>query len=389
MPEKNRLAFTKNALEKLPAPTEGRTYFYDTKTPALALCVTANDVRTFYVYKRVNGTPKRIKLGRFPEITLEQARKKAAKLTGEIAEGRDPTADKKFITCGELFEAWVTHAKSHKRTWGEDQRLINKFLSPWKPRRITAVTRADVQRLHSQIGTDNGPYQANRVLSLIRAIWYRAPNYGVHVENPAVGIQKFKEESRDRFLQADELPRFFAALADEPDETLRDFFLIALLVGARRGNIQCMRFDELSFDPPTWRIPQTKSGLAVYVHLPPAAVEILARRHADYAHRSPYVFPSRSKTGHLVEPKAAWKRIITRAGIANLRIHDLRRTLGSWQAMNGASLPIIGKSLGHRSTASTSVYARLTLEPVVESVNAATTAMIQAGKAKGGDDGQE
>jgi integrase len=387
MPEKNRLAFTKNALEKLPAPTDGRVYYYDAKTPALALCVTSNDVRTFYLAKRIQGAYKRIKIGRFPEVTVEQARKKASKLTGDIADGRDPTAEKRFITCGELFDAWIAHAKSHKRTWQEDERLIKKFLAAWKPRRITAVTRADVQRLHSQIGTDNGPYQANRVLALIRAIWYQAPNYGHHVENPAVGIQRFKEESRDRFLQPDELPRFFAALAEEPDETLRDFFLIALLVGARRGNIQQMRFEEICFSPPSWRIPQTKSGLAVFVHLPPAAVEILARRHADYSHRSPYVFPSRSRTGHIVEPKSAWKRIITRAGIRDLRIHDLRRTLGSWQAMNGTSLPIIGKSLGHKSLASTSVYARLTLEPVVESVNAATNAILQA--AKGGDNERE
>jgi integrase len=84
------------------------------------------------------------------------------------------------------------------------------------------------------------------------------------------------------------------------------------------------------------------------------------------------------KTGHLVEPKKAWKRLLDRAGLSNLRIHDLRRTLGSWQAKTGASLLVIGKSLNHKSTQSTAIYARLDLEPVRESINLATTAMLNA-----------
>jgi integrase len=79
-----------------------------------------------------------------------------------------------------------------------------------------------------------------------------------------------------------------------------------------------------------------------------------------------------------MEPKTAWKRILTRAGIQDLRIHDLRRTLGSWQAATGASLPIIGKSLGHKSLGATQIYARLNLDPVRESLNKATDALLQA-----------
>jgi integrase len=95
------------------------------------------------------------------------------------------------------------------------------------------------------------------------------------------------------------------------------------------------------------------------------------------------VFPGRGKTGHLVEPKTAWARILKRAGLQNLRLHDLRRTLGSWQAATGASLPIIGKSLGHKSLAATQVYARLNLDPVRAAVNTATDAMLLAGGVTG------
>ena len=85
---------------------------------------------------------------------------------------------------------------------------------------------------------------------------------------------------------------------------------------------------------------------------------------------------------HLVNPNRVWNRILERAGIDDLRIHDLRRTLGSWQAKTGASLVTIGKSLNHKSLNATAIYARLDLDPVRESVNTATAAMMEAGKPK-------
>lgn len=92
------------------------------------------------------------------------------------------------------------------------------------------------------------------------------------------------------------------------------------------------------------------------------------------------MFPTRSASGHLTEPKTAWKRIIERAGLEDIRMHDLRRTLGSWQAIAGTSLPIIGRSLGHKSLKATQVYSRLTMQPVIESVDKATSAMLATTK---------
>lgn len=114
------------------------------------------------------------------------------------------------------------------------------------------------------------------------------------------------------------------------------------------------------------------------VPLVPAAVAILKARLQAAAGNS-WVFPTRSRTGHLTEPKAAWKRILKRAGLSHLRPHDLRRSLGSWQAMGGTSLPIIGKSLGHTQAQTTMIYARLQLDSIRDSVTAATTAIMEAG----------
>ena len=128
---------------------------------------------------------------------------------------------------------------------------------------------------------------------------------------------------------------------------------------------------------------ESKSKEPLLCVLAPQAVEILKSRQDDNAarpadERSAYVFPSWGGTGHVTEPKAAWKRIIDRAGIKDLRLHDLRRTLGSWQAAAGASLSIIGRSLGHKNVATTAIYARLDIDPVRASVNTAAEAIMAA-----------
>jgi integrase len=109
------------------------------------------------------------------------------------------------------------------------------------------------------------------------------------------------------------------------------------------------------------------------VHLPADALVILKER--QQAAKGPWVFPSTGKSGHVEEPRKPWESILERAKLVGVRMHDLRRTLGSWQAASGASLSVIGKSLGHRNVATTAIYARLNIDPVRESVNKATTAM--------------
>jgi integrase len=140
-----------------------------------------------------------------------------------------------------------------------------------------------------------------------------------------------------------------------------------------------MRWPEIAWERATWTIPaeKAKEDEAIDIALSAVALRILEKRRAEST--SEWVFPGRGRTGHLMEPKTAWKRIVDRASLQDLRLHDLRRTLGSWQAATGASLPIIGKSLGHKSIAATQIYARLNLDPVRESVRRATDAMLLAG----------
>ena len=357
-----KFAFTKTRIEALPVPERGRRYYRDSKTEGLAICITPSDRRTFYFDKWDSGGHARfpLKQGRFPGMSVEMARKQVQAIVGNAADGVDIRAARMAArheqTMAGLWLFWLEHAKTRKASWKEDERQYDAFLKPWAGRKLSAIKKSDVQGLHAKVGAKNGPYAANRMLALLKAMYNKAPDMGYRGDNPADRVQRFKEHKRDRFLQGAELPRFFRSLLAEPNEMLRDFFLVCLLVGARRSNVQSMAWSDVDLAARYWRIPTTKSGQPVVVPLVPAVVAILETR-LQAANGSPWVFPSYGRTGHLTEPKAAWKRIIERAGLSDLRPHDLRRSLGSWQAMGGASLPVIGKSLGHTQVATTAIYA--------------------------------
>ncbi len=461
-----RFAFTEARVRDFVPPKDSRQVrCYDTVMPGFCLRVTAAGVKTFGLYRKVNGKPVDLTLGRWPGLTVEGARKLAQEKIGSIAAGVDVQAGKRAIreesTLGALFADYLElHAKPRKRTWEEDQRRFDANLSSWRNRRLSSITTADVQSWHGRLGKANGLFAANRAHALLRKMFNFARVRGWKGDNPAVGVQRFKERTRDRFMDGDELRQFFAALQAEPERTARDFFMVALLTGARRANVLAMRWSDLDLSRGLWRIPgeKSKNGEDLVVILAPQVVELLTERKVMTA-GSPWVLPSAaSKSGHFVEPKTAWQRILARAELArlvvmiaakrgptvdadgmmdaanqeveriraealarrmprgtdpfavvlenyrtqakklkldpnearmrNLRIHDLRRTLGSWQLRGGASLSVIGRSLGHKQVQTTAIYARLNLSPVRESVEWAASAMLEAGRpATAPDDG--
>jgi integrase len=381
---KKKFNFTIKDINGLPTPDKGkREYYYDTKTQGLAICVTSTKNKTFFVYRKINGRPERIKLERFPGMTIEQARGRANEVNAAIAREENPAqirrAKKEELTLGELFENYLKfHAKKHKTSWKEDVRQFECYLSQWKQRKLSLIKQIDIHKLHQKIGDANGQYAANRLLALLSSLFNQANKLKLWDKtNPANGVQKFKEKSRSRFLQADELPRFFIALAEEQNEHARDYILLSLLTGARKSNVLAMRWEQINLKLGLWNIPTTKNGDEHTVPLVQQAIEILKTRHL--AKKNEWVFPSKSKSGHLADPKKPWQRILKSAGIQNLRIHDLRRSLGSWQASTGASLAIIGKTLAHRNVNTTAIYARLNIDPVRDAMNKATQAMWDAG----------
>jgi integrase len=376
--------FTKADIDVLPLPQKGkRDTYQDTKVNGLHLRISATGIKTFSVFKRIKGgNPERITLGRFPDMTIDQARRKTMEINLAIADGRNPAEAKRKLKSellfGDLFAEYIErHSKPKKKTWTEDlEKYKNYIEKPLGKRKLSDIDRAAVSLIHSNITKAGHPIAANRILALISSVFGWAISAGLWENNPAIGIRRNKERSRDRFIQSDELPRFFQALSEEPNETIRDYILISLLTGARRSNVCSMRWQDINFERAEWRIEATKNDTPQTVTLSPEAIEVLQNRKSD---DSEFVFPGTGKSGHLQEPRKGWERILKCAGIKDLRLHDLRRTLGSWQAKTGASLAIIGKSLNHKNQNTTAIYARLDLDPIRDSVNTATSAMLAAG----------
>lgn len=376
--------FTKAEIDALPLPQKGkRDTYHDTKVNGLHLRISSTGIKTFSVFKRIKGgNPERITLGRYPDMTIDQARRRTMEINLAIADGRNPAEAKRNLKSellfSDLFEEYLErHSKPKKKTWTEDQeKYKNHIEKPLGKRKLSEIDRAAISLIHSNITTRSGPIAANRILALISSVFGWAISAGLWENNSAIGIKRNKEKSRDRFIQSDELPRFFQALSEEPNGTVRDYILISLLTGARRSNVCSMKWQDINFERAEWRIEATKNDTPQTVTLSPEAIEVLQNRKSD---DSAFVFPGIGKSGHLQEPRKGWERILKRAGIKDLQLHDLRRTLGSWQAKTGASLAIIGKSLNHKNQNTTAIYARLDLDPVRDSVNTATSAMLAAG----------
>lgn len=198
--------------------------------------------------------------------------------------------------------------------------------------------------------------------------------------NPARSIRRFPELARDRFLMPDEIKRLIGALAKDTDETFQLFVLLSLLTGQRRGNVLAMRWRDIhgiDTDAPVWRIPaaEFKNGRVHVVPLVPSIVWFLRERRRD---GQEFVLPGRVPGQHYAEPKRRWIALLKRAELRDVRLHDLRRTFGSWQIGTGASLAMVGRALGHTTSQATAVYARFDLDPLRRSVEATADAMFLA-----------
>jgi len=411
-----RKHLTEKRIEQLALPAE-RRILYDAKVSALGLKLEPSGSKTFFWFRAVPheeqpnraGKPTWRTIGTWPDIKLEPARAKAEEYNVLLANWRKdgchaPSPFRgltKELTVTGLLEAYIAqHIRAHshhpieaeyelrKRLAAlgvqEPQKEVDRKKPPirpvvnWSERSISTISRKDVAEVHSKIGEKHKP-KANRIVEDLRAMW----NFAIKAElwageNPCEHIAFFHRPKRARFVQPAEMPLLFAAMKAKENRDLVDFISLSLWTGARKADLLSARWDKVNLDNNVWEIPDPKNRTPYVVALTPEAAAILKKRKNG----SPWVFPGPGKTGHLLDLKRSWKSLVKHAGIQGLRQHDLRRTLGSWQAGLGTSLQIIGKSLGHKSVAATEIYSRLNLDPVRESVNAATQAMLTASRKK-------
>jgi len=380
--------FTEKALAALP-PAKGTHFvmYRDTGQRGLALMVTDSGAKTYYFCMKFHGVPKRVKIERFGDIKLTEARLRASDMrTAAARDDTDPAQRRneelKDITLGQFYNAQyrVRHSVPYKRPKSiqKDDSMFKNYLAPFHNRKMMSITRADVERLHQELNQRISPYTANRAITLLKHMYAKAHEWGYpkHHENPAVGIRMFAERSRDRFLQSDELTRFFDALKSEPNQQFRNFILLSLFVGQRKMNMLSMRWSDVDLETGFIHFPDTKNGEPQRIPLTKQSLEILTDMRQSATGK--YLFPSAtSASGHIEDFHRPWYALLKRAGITDFRFHDIRRTFGSYQAISGASLQIIGKSLGHRSSGATAVYSRLTADPVRDSMERAADKMLE------------
>ena len=402
-----RIRFTKKTIEGLQA-TGRRRAVYDDKTPGLSLQVTERGHKAFYFTGRVNGRHRKARLGDFPGMTIEQARRAADWWRGEIAAGRDPFERRReqreqqahvrtFKGAWEHYRDYHLKPNCAPRAARNDSYLFEAVT--FKTRRLDGITTADVKRLHEKIAQRGAESMANKTVRFVRRIFNHAIDELGHTgNNPArlrqgrrrqrasgrrgsAAVSLAQERSRERYIEPLEMPAFLRALDAEPDADFADFIRLMLFTGARRGNVQAMRWGDVNLGRATWTIPAdaAKAGESITVPLSSHALTLLKRRRGKAAEGAVYVFPSsRAASGHMTEPKKKWWALRERAGTPDVTLHDLRRTVGSWATNQGVAYPVVKAMLGHAGGGDvTAIYSRVDVETVRNAFERTTRGMLQ------------
>ena len=384
-----RRQLTKAVVEAERVPASGVRFIRDKEIKGFGLRIIPTGARTFIFEARVKGRSQRISIGRYPALSVLQARQRAVEIRARIARGEDPGAEvkaaRKEMTFEELAAEYMRrHARPHKRSADDDEAMLRLYVpSGWNSRRLSDLTAEDVSRRHTDIGGEH-PYAANRFLALLRTMFNLARHWKLFKgDNPAVGIKQFPERKRERYLTIEELERLNAALLEEPDWRWRAYFPLAAMLGARRSELLSAQWQYIDLKEGTWLIPKTKAGRSLL--LPLAAPIVAMLEELPSRGQSEYVFPGKGTSGHLVEPKKAWQRVLKRAGVEAARVHDLRHTTASLMINQGIGLPLIGRVLGHSQVATSARYSHLQLKSVRDAL-AATAAAVPWGTPKAKDE---
>lgn len=383
----NHINFTEKILTELPIPTDKRPVtYYDNGQSGLCVIATYGGAKTYYFYTKFLGVPKRVKIGRVGVTKLVDARMKVRELRTEADKGNDPSQERnealRDMTLKQFFDTqyFPRHVKVYTRpkSQAKTETMFRNYLGEFHNRKMISITRADMEHTHAALRDKISLYTANRTLALVKHMYNKAIEWGYPSRhgNPTVGIKMFKEQSRDRFLQPDELQRFFAALEEEPNEVFKNYVLLSLFIGQRRQNMLSMRWSYIDLNLGFVHFPDSKNGDPQRIPLITQAQEIL-KNMRKYA-TNEWVFPSTgSKSGHLEDLHRPWYALLKRANIENFRVHDLRRTFASYQVEAGTgSEYIIQKALGDKTAAAARVYARSTLDPVRNSIQCGADKML-------------
>lgn len=359
-----------------PGPKD--VFHWDEDMHGFGLRVKPSGVKSYLVQYRQNGRSRRMTLGRHGVLTAEEARKLAKKQLGSVAHGQDPAEERqtrrKAPTIKDLCDDYMErHALPNKRPVSvrDDRSMIEGVILPkLSAKKAEDVTRRDIETLLHRM--KDTPYRANRVRSLLSKMFSLATAWGWRDDNPVLGIEKFQEQKRDRWLSEEELNRLGAILDQHPNRKNVMIIRLLILTGARKNEVLKATWDQFDLDRGVWTKPAhtTKQKRTEHVPLSEAATHLLVDWKVQMAGTGDYLFPGKVPGKPVYCIKAFWKEVCTAANLKDVRLHDLRHTYASHLVSNGVSLPIVGKLLGHTQPQTTQRYAHLADDPLREATNA-------------------
>lgn len=354
---------------------QGEIILWDHTVPGFGVRVKASGRKTFVIqYRNAEHRSRRLTIGRYGVMTLEQARKVARKKLSDVDGGDDPVEDailaRNAITVKELAKRYMGLAK--QRDWkpttvAAHDWLLNKFILPrFGNRRINAVSKRDVRELHASLG--DTPYNANRTIGLLKAMFNAAERWELlppHA-NPAVGVDMYKEKGRTRPLTEAELKTLTATLATMETEgsissIVANAYRLLILTGARLSEVRTLRWHSVDFDSASITLQEHKTDRISpkVIPLSDPALAVLSTLREAANEDAVFVFPGAKPDAPIVNLQKPWRRVRSRAGLDDVRLHDLRHTFASFSVAAGIPFFQVGKLLGHNSLAATSMYAHL------------------------------
>jgi integrase len=362
---------TDKIVRDLKLPIRGNRPHYDATVKGFGIRITAKGARSFIqrYRRRSDGTERTYTIGSFPDWSTTAAREEAKRLKREIDGGADPVGEERenreAPDVNDLCDKFEAEQLSRRRasTQVVYKSMLRVQIRPTLgKRKVATLAYEDVDALHREVTKQSGPYQANRVLALVSKMCSLAVQWKWRPDNPCRGIERNVESKRKRYLTGDELQRLTVALANHYDQIAADIFRVALLTGARRGEILSMRWEDIDLKSGIWTKPgaTTKQKTEHRVPLSAPARQLLANRERT----SPYVFPGRRPGSPRLNVTSNWYRICDAAQIRGLRIHDLRHSYASQLASSGVGLHVIGALLGHSQPQTTHRYAHLFDDPL-------------------------
>lgn len=369
-----QLKLTKRVVDALET-RPGKNYIvFDEELPCFGVRVMPSGKRFFLIQYRFKGRTRRYMLGMYGPVTPDEARKQAMILLGQVKAGIDPAdqrdAARRAGTVKELGKRFLEQyvaTRCKPTTAAEYKRSVELLINPkLGTRRLADIVRADISELHYEMR--DIPYQANRTLGVLSRMFNLAEEWGLRPDgsNPCRHVKKYKETKRERFLSGEEITELGKVLdaveaTGEESRAAVACLRLLLLTGCRLREIQTLKWEYVDFTDYCLRLPDSKTGAKV-VNIGQAAIDVL--KGIARIEDNPYVIVGTKPGAHLTDMQRPWRRIRKRAGLPEVRIHDLRHTFASAGLALGEGLPMIGKLLGHTQIQTTARYAHLASDPV-------------------------